>query len=355
MKHPLPYQCVFVMVFLTALLACTFPEAPDDEGNGPNQPPVADAGADQMAAYGATVQLKGQGSDPDGHALQFSWRQIEGPRVQLSDPSAPTPTFRAPNQSALLRFLLTVSDGKATSEPDTTQVRILQNTRIDYFPLAPGNSWRYKVREVAGSIVLGVPIITSPIPITGEATLSVTRVDTLNGLLLYTVQFEEQSATDSSDVNSVNKKWQHTLTLLSAEQNIYLYDEEANALLLIFSPVNPSPQDSLFSGFSLALNNKVGKIRYVPRDTVQILFEEDPNPTCVHSGQVLPLIQINDVKLLTGFVNFYVRSFEYYSDGRYDARCKGLVAFKWFTTADIWLVAGTFHYKDYRLYESVVN
>ena len=49
-----------------------------------------------IVAPGSQVVLQGQGSDPGGDTVGFSWTQIQGPQVALSDPSRPNPSFVAP-------------------------------------------------------------------------------------------------------------------------------------------------------------------------------------------------------------------------------------------------------------------
>ena len=74
--------------------------------------PVADAGEDRAVDEGTTVQLSGSGTDPDGNGLEYSWVQTGGPAVVLSDPTAPNPTFEAPEglSDADITFELTVTE-----------------------------------------------------------------------------------------------------------------------------------------------------------------------------------------------------------------------------------------------------
>ena len=77
-----------------------------------HQAPTAVAGLDQIVPLGTIVTLDGSGSsDPDGELpLSYQWAQAGGPTVTLSDETAVSPTFTAPNNVTDLIFTLTVTD-----------------------------------------------------------------------------------------------------------------------------------------------------------------------------------------------------------------------------------------------------
>ena len=89
-----------------------------------NQAPTADAGPDYAPIPGELVTLDGSGSsDPDsGDTLTYSWEQIEGPSVTLSDASVAQPTFTVPLSLATLKFRLTVTDNHGASDSDEVDI-----------------------------------------------------------------------------------------------------------------------------------------------------------------------------------------------------------------------------------------
>ncbi len=94
-----------------------------------NIPPVADAGLPRYAAQDPVV-LDGTGSfDPDNSGpLSYTWWQISGPSVVITDANTATPTisgFVQTDEIQECEFELLVSDGELTSPPDTVKVIIV--------------------------------------------------------------------------------------------------------------------------------------------------------------------------------------------------------------------------------------
>ncbi len=90
-----------------------------------NNPPTAAAGPDLTVFKHSTVMLDGSGSsDPDGHALTYSWVQQSGASVELTSATSVKPTFKAPGTTDTLVFRLVVNDGRVDSVADEVSVAI---------------------------------------------------------------------------------------------------------------------------------------------------------------------------------------------------------------------------------------
>jgi PKD repeat protein len=114
-----------------------------------NVPPEADAGTDQTVDEEGVVVLDGTSSlDIDDGIDAYSWVQISGPAVILSDPVSSQPTFTAPNvgpEGASLTFNLTVTDMGGLQDTDSSIVNISWQNQMptavvaeEYLEINPG-------------------------------------------------------------------------------------------------------------------------------------------------------------------------------------------------------------------------
>lgn len=107
-----------------------------------NNPPVADAGADQSVIVGQQVQLDGSASfDADGDTLTYSWSLSsvpEGSQALLSNSTSTSPTITADTEGEYL-LQLVVNDGLDVSQ-DTVTITAnaaVVDTGPDFYTPAP--------------------------------------------------------------------------------------------------------------------------------------------------------------------------------------------------------------------------
>jgi hypothetical protein len=98
---------------------------------GQNKRPVADAGSDQIVDPGDVVYLFGDGSDdPDGTVVYYSWSQLSGTGVTLSQSNEAIPAFTAPSvgpDGESLVFQLLVTDVGGLQAKDTCVVNVVSD------------------------------------------------------------------------------------------------------------------------------------------------------------------------------------------------------------------------------------
>lgn len=95
--------------------------------NGNNQSPTANAGSDQIVNEGATVQLRGTGTDADGTIVSYTWANNFSGTITLNPSAGPNVSFTAPTVSSsgtVITFTLTVVDNDGLSATDTVNVTV---------------------------------------------------------------------------------------------------------------------------------------------------------------------------------------------------------------------------------------
>ena len=101
--------------------------APDTVLVRTNNPPIANAGADQIAQAGATVNLDGsESSDPDGNPLSFAWSfasRPAGSTATLQNANTSTPSFVA-DLPGSYQIDLAVTDSVGATAHDTVGVTV---------------------------------------------------------------------------------------------------------------------------------------------------------------------------------------------------------------------------------------
>ncbi len=89
-----------------------------------DNPPEADAGRDRSVDTGDTVTLDG-GDSTDNHFVDsYRWRQVAGPRVNLTNPGGARTRFDAPANASTVVFELRVGDAACLSDADRVTVQV---------------------------------------------------------------------------------------------------------------------------------------------------------------------------------------------------------------------------------------
>jgi hypothetical protein len=97
-------------------------------------PPKAQAGLNQTVSPGSRVVLDGSCSTDEEGAVSYSWKQIAGPPVTLSDPMAVKPMFMAPVidvPSEKLVFELTVTNSAALRDKARVVITVVKRVTVN--------------------------------------------------------------------------------------------------------------------------------------------------------------------------------------------------------------------------------
>ena len=91
----------------------------------PNQPPVANAGADQTITLPvSSLALSGSGSDPDGTVASYAWTETGGPsQASISNTAIPNPTV-SNLVAGVYTFRLTVTDNSGATATNNMTVTV---------------------------------------------------------------------------------------------------------------------------------------------------------------------------------------------------------------------------------------
>ena len=109
-----------------------------------NIAPTANAGSDQLITLPVnTVNLSGDGVDPDGTLSSYNWIQLSGPPVTITNPSSEVAIVTGLAQG-VYQFELDVEDNDGAIGRDTMQVTVnappISNAGADQLINLPANN-----------------------------------------------------------------------------------------------------------------------------------------------------------------------------------------------------------------------
>ena len=99
----------------------------DTSGTNPNNPPVAFVPISSFLTPLRQIVLSGANSfDPDGDAITYQWRSVDGKATILSPNSAITEAILEDTNSLYFDFELKVTDSKGASSTTNVRVTLVQ-------------------------------------------------------------------------------------------------------------------------------------------------------------------------------------------------------------------------------------
>ena len=90
----------------------------------PNQSPTANAGSNQTVDQGDSVTVSGSGEDPDGNIAVWSWTQVSGVTVSLTNANSQNVQFTAPDSAGDIQLRLTVTDDNDATDSDDVIITV---------------------------------------------------------------------------------------------------------------------------------------------------------------------------------------------------------------------------------------
>ena len=178
-----------------------------------NNAPVADAGENLHVYVGDTVYLDASGSfDPDDDVLTYSWSQTSGAQVEMAGAASIHPTF-TPTTSGVLGFMVTVSDGQASST-DSVSVTV---DDVNQVPVADAGD--DQVANIGDTVVLDGSLSYDPdgdaisfiwsqvqgarVSLTSSNSAAPSFVPTEQGVYVFELRVYDGSDTSSADTVTI--------------------------------------------------------------------------------------------------------------------------------------------------------
>jgi hypothetical protein len=225
-----------------------------------NNPPVADAGPDQIGIAAGTITLDGSASyDPDGDPITFQWIQEAGPTVTLSNPTAAKTTFNATaGQNYGFRLVVKDSFGAQGQARTRVQTQAANPVQIVFFTGNPTN-----INPGQSSTLSWRVINADTVTLSGVGTVQPVATQTVapSATTTYTLTAKNSTSQDTAQVTIV-------LTPLSAKV-LYCYATPMNVTLGESSTITYQTQNADTVTITPGIGNvpKNGSVAVMPTAT----------------------------------------------------------------------------------------
>ncbi|WP_109830588.1 LamG-like jellyroll fold domain-containing protein [Reichenbachiella versicolor] len=148
---------------------------------GQNLPPIADAGIEQEVTVGTLALLNGSNSsDPNGETLTYTWTQVSGPSLTITDANQATASI-TPSEVGVYVFELEVENKSGQTSTAQTTITVIEpvNDILDHLVA------RWSMEEGSGTI------LTDSSPNDNEGTISGATYSTdVNDLSNHSLSFD---------------------------------------------------------------------------------------------------------------------------------------------------------------------
>ena len=191
-----------------------------------NDPPVVDAGPDQVGVPAGTISLDGSASfDPDGDPITFQWSQIAGPAVSLNGAMSSKASFTAA-ESQNYSFRLTAKDDKGAQGIGrvTVSTQASPDVTIGLFVANPPSIQQGRSSTLSWKVLNADTVEISGISsVAGEGTSSVSPRETTT----YKLTAKNRRGEKSETVTVVVERPQATLLMCQASPTNILEGESS--------------------------------------------------------------------------------------------------------------------------------
>lgn len=256
------------------------------------QPPLANAGSDQTVNELSSVTLSGSATDSDGSIASYSWSQVSGISVALSNAGSATSTFNTPVVSAgnveVLVFQLTATDDSGATGVDFVTI-IAQPVLIPPVALAGADQTLNELLPVTldatassddRSIVSYAWVQTAGFPaisLTGanSATASFTGPDIANDTTFsFQVTVTDDEGGVSSDVVDINLLSLNTgPTLVDDPSQVAVEDTSVQLTTLLNNDTDPESDSITINTVTQPANGSV----VIDSGNTSVTYTPDPN------------------------------------------------------------------------------